>query len=215
MSTDIRTASLVDQLAGLVALDDDAVALAQALDPQLQALATLAEQCAYLSRISELTSDQADAVAIWFGLVGLEGWADASLARKRTVLSEMVEVYQRRGTLWAWDRIIGILEGTTAWDGGATEWDAGATIWDDDSGMITLTEWWEQTPTDPPYTYRINIDVQHAGLTLAGMRHLRQVLDAYVPDRAELLELSETFSETFPLVAAGWPTVGIYIEVLP
>lgn len=211
--TDIRTASLVDLLAGLVAEDADAVALAQALDPVVQEIAALAEQCAYLSRIDDLTEEQADEVAVWFRLTALEGWGSAGLARKRSVLAEMVDVYRRRGTRWALERLFSILETPTVWDGGATVWDGGATVWDSRDGMYSVEEWWEAAPVGPPHTYRVDAEILHWGLTLDEIRHLRQVLDAYTPAREELLELSETIPLESQLLCAGYPEVGLLIEV--
>jgi len=215
MSTDIRTGTAVDLLAGLVAEDADAVALVEALDPEIQEVATLAEQAALLSRIASLTEEQADEVAEWFALSRLEGWGLADLARKRTVLAEMVDVYRRRGTLWAWNRVSEILETPVLWDDGDAEWDAGAAVWDGREGMYTLTEWWEQTPDDPPYTYRVDATIEHHGLSLDELRQLREVLDAYIPARAELLELSETLSVESDLLCGGYAELGLFIEVDP
>ena len=213
--TDLRTSTLVDSLVGLPAADAAAVALAQAIDPEIQALATAAHTCALLSRVATLTSDECDAVAEWFGLVQLEGWGLAGVERKRAVLAEMVEVYQRRGTLWAWDRVSTILETPAEWDGGAAVWDDGAAVWDERDGMYTLTEWWEQTPLDPAYTYRVDAAIEHRGLTLDEIRHLGEVLRAYVPARAELLVLSETIALDSDLIHAGYPEIGLHMEVLP
>lgn len=212
MSTDIRTASLVDELVGLVAADEDAVALARAMDPQTQDLATHAEECAFFSRIADLDETQCDEVARWFRLVELEGWDVAGLDRKRTILAQMVEVYRRRGTRWAWDRITEILETPVLWDDGHAEWDMGGAVWDERDGMWSLTEWFD-TPPDPPYTYRVDALIEHRGLTLAEIRHILQVLDAYVPLRAHLLELSETMEVDSDLVCAGYPEIGLHIEV--
>lgn len=189
---DIRTASLVEQLAGLVAEDADAVALAQALDPELREIAGLAETCALLSRISQLSALQCDEVGRWFRLTQLEGWASASLTRKRQVLAEMVDVYRRRGTRWALERVLGVVE---------------------QASHYTVTEWWERTPPDPPYTYRVDAEVLEQGLSLDELRHLRQVLEAYVPARARLLELSESIPIESQLLCAGYPEVGLFIEV--
>ena len=213
--TDIRTASLVDELVGLVAADADAVALAQSLDDEIQAVASYAEQCAFFSRISDLTSEQCDKVGRWFKLVELEGWAFASVAQKRAVLLEMVNVYRRRGTRWAWERIVAILETETLWDGGLTEWDGGATIWDDRTGMYQLTEWWEQAPTDPPHTYRVDAAIEHYGLSVAEIRHLMQVLEAYIPAREQLLELSETLGRSAEIACCSYSDCGLWIEVGP
>jgi hypothetical protein len=212
--TDVRTASLAVSLAGLPAADPDAVALAQALDPQIQEIATLAEQCAFFSRIAGLTSGQCDEVARWFKLVELEGWALADVARKRAVLAEMVNIYRRRGTRWALERVLGILETVlTVWDGGGTVWDGGSTVWDERDGMYTVEEWWERTPPDPACTYRIDATIEHHGLTLDEIRHLGQVLEAYVPARAHLYELSETITLSSGLLIAGYPEIGIDVEV--
>jgi hypothetical protein len=213
VSTDIRTASLVDLLAGLVAEDADAVALAQALDPVVQEIATLAEQCAFFSRIADLTEEQADEVAAWFHLTALEGWGSAGLVRKRIVLAEMVDVYRRRGTRWALERLFGILETPTVWDGGGTVWDGGATVWDSRDGMLSIEEWWQAAPVGPPHTYRVDAEILHWGLTLDEIRHLHQVLDAYTPAREELFELSETIPIESQLLCAGYPEVGLLIEV--
>lgn len=213
MSTDIRTASLVDLLAGLVAEDADAVALAQALDPVVQEIAGLAEQCSYFSRIASLTEAQCDEVAAWFRLVDLEAWATAGLARKRTVLAEMVDVYRRRGTRWALDRLFSILETSASWDGGTTTWDGGASIWDQRDGMYSLVEWWQDSPPAAPHTYRVDAEIEVLGLSLVEIRHLRQVLDAYVPAREQLSELSETFPVDCGLRLAGTCSVGLHIEV--
>lgn len=215
MSTDIRTASLVDELVGLVAADEDAVALAQALDPEIQDLATHAEECAFLSRIADLDEDQCDAVARWFRLVELEGWAVAGVERKRAVLLEMVEVYQRRGTRWAWDRITTILETPVLWDDGDAVWDDGDAIWDERDGMYSLTEWWQHDPPDPAHTYRVDALIEHVGLTLAEIQHLLEVLEVYVPAREQLLELSETIEIDSELVCASYPEIGLHIEVYP
>jgi len=213
--TDIRTATTVDLLTGLPAQDADAVALATALDLEIQTLAATAANCALLSRVASLTSAECDAVAGWFGLVQLEGWGLSSVERKRAVLLEMVEVYQRRGTIWAWERMVEILETPASWDAGAAVWDGGAAVWDSRDGMYTLTEWWEQTPLDPAYTYRVDATIEHRGLTLAEIRHLREVLDAYIPARAELYELSETITIESELVCAGYPELGLHMEVYP
>lgn len=212
--TDLRTASSADLLSGLPAQDADAIALAQALDPEIQALAGLAETCALLSRVPYLTEAQCDAVGRWFRLVELEGWGLADVARKRAVLAEMVEVYQRRGTRWAWDRVSTILETPATWDGGAAVWDGGGAVWDSREGMYSLTEWFD-TPPDPPYTYRVDATIEHRGLSLDEVRQLGEVLKAYIPARAELLELSETISLDSELVCAGYPEIGVLMEVLP
>jgi len=212
---DIRTAILVTGLTGLVAQDADAVALAEALDPELQEIATLAEQCALLSRISSLTMEQADEVAAWFSLSALEGWGLATLAAKRTILAEMVDVYRRRGTPWALDRVLSILETPASWDDGAAIWDDGSAIWDSRDGMYTVTEWWEQTPPDPSCTYRVDAAIVHRGLSLDELRHLDQVLEAYVPLRAHLHELSESIALESPLLCAGYCELGLLIEVTP
>ena len=214
MSTDIRTASLVDRLAGLVAEDADAVALAQALDPEVQALAAAAEECSFLSRIADLAEAQCDEVARWFRLAELEGWGVAGLTRKRAVLAEMVNVYRRRGTRWALERIFGILETpATGWDGGEAEWDGGEAGWDSRTGMSTLTEWWERPPADPPHTYRVDAEILYRGLTLAEIRYLEQVLAAYIPAREQRLELSESIPLESQLLCAGYPEIGLLIEV--
>ena len=215
MTTDIRSGTALDLLVGLAAQDADARALVQALDPEIREVAALAEQCALLSRIPELSEEQADRVGEWFRLVQLEGWGSAGLARKRFVLAEMVEVYRRRGTRWAWDRVTSILETPVDWDGGDAVWDEGEADWDDRSGMYSLTEWWEQEPDDPPYTYRVDALIEHRGLTLDEARHLREVLAVYLPARAELLELSETIHASSELVCAGHPELGLRVEVLP
>lgn len=215
MSTDIRTASLVDLLAGLAAADSDAVALVQALDPELQEIAGLAEQCAYFSRVPDLSEEQCDEAGQWFGLTALEGWDSAGVDRKRAVLAEMVDVYRRRGTRWALERVLSILETPAVWDGGAAVWDAGAAVWDIREDMYTVTEWWEQTPADPAYTYRVDALIEHRGLSLDELRHLDQVLLAYVPARAELYELSETIPLESDLLCAGYSELGLLIEVYP
>ena len=240
--TDIRTGTLLDALAGLVAQDPDARALAQALDPELREIAELAETCALLSRIPQLSEAQADELARWFRLTDLEGWSAAGLARKRAVLAEMVEVYRRRGTRWALERVLGILEtpattwwagGGAVWDGGGAAWDGGTSIWDggtavwggvviwDDGaaawdgrdGMYSIEEWWQHVPPDPPFTYRIDAAIAQRGLTLDELRCLQQVLDAYVPVRAHLLELSESIALESQLRCAGHCEVGLLIEV--
>lgn len=213
MSADIRTASLVDSLAGLVAEDDDAVALAQALDPEIQAIAALAEQCAFFSRISSLTSEQCDEVARWFRLTELEGWGLADVDRKRSVLAEMVDVYRRRGTRWALERVLSILETPASWDSGAATWDGGSAVWDSRSGMYTVSEWWEQIPAADPHTYRVDAEILHRGLSLDEIRHLHQVLQAYVPAREQLEEIGETIPIESQLLCAGHPDVGLLIEV--
>ena len=215
MSADIRTGSLVDSLTGLVAADADAVALSQALDPEIQAVATLAEQCAFFSRVPSLTAEQADEVGRWFRLTDLEGWAAADIVRKRAVLLEMVDVYRRRGTRWALERMLGILDRPVVeWDGGGAIWDDGDAVWDIQVGMYSVEEWWERTPPDPPFTYRVDAEVLHYGLSLAELRQLAEVLDAYVPVRAHLLELSETIPIESTLVCGGYPELGLHIEVL-
>ena len=212
--TDIRTGTLLDALAGLVAEDPDARALAQALDPEIREIAALAETCALLSRIPQLSNAQADQVARWFRLTELEGWSAAELARKRSVLAEMVEVYRRRGTRWALERVLGILETpATDWDGGGAVWDEGEAGWDGRDGMYSVEEWWQRTPADPPFTYRVDAGVEFRGLTLDELRRLQQVLDAYVPVRAHLLELSESIPLETQLLCAGYPEVGLLIEV--
>jgi len=212
--TDIRTSTLLDALAGLVAEDPDARALAQALDPELREIATLAETCALLSRIPQLSEAQADQLARWFRLTELEGWSAAGLARKRAVLAEMVEVYRRRGTRWALERVLGILETpATEWDDGGSVWDEGEAGWDTRDGMYSVEEWWQRVPADPPFTYRIDAGIEFRGLTLDELRRLQQVLDAYVPVRAHLLELSESIALESQLLCAGYPEVGLLIEV--
>jgi len=212
---DIRTGTLLDALVGLVAADADARALAQALDPELREIAALAETCALLSRIPQLSATQADELARWFRLTDLEGWSAAGLTRKRAVLAEMVEVYQRRGTRWALERVLGILETpATEWDDGGSVWDEGEAGWDSRDGMYSIEEWWQRTPADPPFTYRIDAGIEFRGLTLDELRRLQQVLDAYVPVRAHLLELSESIALESQLLCAGYPEVGLLIEVL-
>jgi len=204
--TDIRTGTLLDSLAGLVAADPDARALAQALDPELREIAVLAETCALLSRIPQLSEAQADHLARWFRLTDLEGWSAAGLSRKRAVLAEMVEVYRRRGTRWALERVLGILETpATEWDGGGAVWDEGEAGWDSRDGMYSVEEWWQRAPADPPFTYRIDAGIEFRGLTLDELRRLQQVLDAYVPVRAHLLELSESIALESRTPDIGWP----------
>lgn len=203
MTTDIRTASLVDMLTGLVAEDADAVALAQALDTEIQAIATLAEQCAFFGRISSLTEEQCDEVARWFKLVELEGWAGAGLTRKRAVLLEMVNVYRRRGTRWAWDRVTEILETPVTVDAVVRSRD----------GMYSLIEWWEEDPSADAHTYRVDALIEWVGLTLAEIRHMIQVCTAYVPTRERLREFSETLELESDLLLACYPEVGLHIEV--
>jgi P2-related tail formation protein len=212
--TDIRTGTVLDSLAGLVAEDPDARALALALDPELREIATLAETCALLSRIPQLSEAQADQLARWFRLTELEGWSAAGLARKRAVLAEMVEVYRRRGTRWALERVLGILETpATEWDDGGSVWDEGEAGWDSRDGMYSVEEWWQRAPADPPFTYRIDAGIEFRGLTLDELRRLQQVLDAYVPVRAHLLELSESIALESQLLRAGYPEAGLLIEV--
>lgn len=215
MSADIRSASLVDQLAGLVAQDADAIALAQALDPELQEIAGIAETCALLSRIADLTVAQCDAVARWFRFVELEAWSGVDVAGKRAVLAKIINVYRRRGTRWALERVLSILETSTTWDGGATVWDDGATVWDSRDGMYTLEEWWERTPNDAPFTYRVDALIEHRGLSLDEVRHLGQVLDVYVPARAHLLVLSETMERSATIACCSYSDSGSIIEVGP
>jgi len=212
--TDIRTGTLLETLTGLVAEDPDARALAQALVPEIRQIAALAETCALLSRIPHLSEAQADQLARWFRLTDLEGWSDAGLTRKRAVLAEMVEVYRRRGTRWALERVLGILETpATEWDGGGSVWDEGEAGWDSRDGMYSIEEWWQRTPADPPFTYRIDAGIEFRGLTLDELRRLQQVLDAYVPVRAHLLELSESIALESQLLCAGYSELGLLIEV--
>jgi len=203
VTTDIRTASLVDMLTGLVAEDADAVALAQALDTEIQALATLAEQCAFFSRIADLTEEQCDEAARWFKLVELEGWGLAGVERKRAALLEMVNVYRRRGTRWAWKRVAEILETPVTVDGEERSRD----------GMYSLIEWWEDDPAADPHTYRVDALIEWVGLTLAEIRHMIQVCTAYVPTRERLREFSETLELESDLLLACYPEVGLHIEV--
>ena len=154
-SLDIRNASLLDVLPDSIADDPEVLALSRALDPQIQGVSAAILDAIVWPRLAEQSEPVLDALAWGFRILEHEGWEGATLAQKRALMTQVVALYRRRGTVWAVRHALDLL-----------------------GEVYTLTRWHE-TPPSAPWSYKLQILVSDAGLAAAQVARARELVESY------------------------------------
>lgn len=176
---DLRDVELLQITPSSIAEDADIQALSAAIDPELRAVSDAILEAVILPRITQQPEAVLDALAWGFGLLSVDGWADADLARKRAYMQDVFGVYLRRGTVWAVRRALSIVHDADA----------------------ILTEWWQESPPGDPFSYRVALEVGPSGITAQTIARVRQMLLYYAPKRAYIAELSTVTVAPAPMIA--------------
>lgn len=177
------TLRLLEFVPESIAGDPEIIALSAALDPELRAVSASIIEAVILPRIADLPGPVLDAVAWGFRLNELAIWEDATLAGKRRLLVDIVDVLKRSGTVWAVRRIFDLLQLTG-----------------------TLVEWWEEAGV--PGTYRLRIDATEVGITLHALEQVPELTQRFAPKSRKLSELAVEANSTgalrlYPVAQAG------------
>ncbi len=192
MSTDIRTASVVSIYSHPLKGDAEAVMLGEALDPSIQQTSVDTDQPRLIPRISSATETVMDYMAAQYGLLALLGWDAADVARKRELLSRVVGLYRKSGTLR------GIR---------AALWITGL--------YAEFLEWWQAGGSGVPFTYSVDLQIGQDGITADEYLSVLQLLDQYTPARSQAAAISYavTVPESPPvadqLKAISFLTLGV------
>ena len=126
----IETASLLDLLPDSIANDEKVKGAAQAIDPQLQAAASMVDLPSVYVSIDKLTSTQLDHLAVAWDITVWRDYCPVSL--KRNVLKAAISEKRKKGTVKAVR-------------------DALSSI----SSAASIVEWWETEPKGTPHTFTI------------------------------------------------------------
>ncbi|MBO8136811.1 MAG: phage tail protein I [Desulfotomaculum sp.] len=114
--TDIYNISLLDILPESLIKDPDVKALAQAIDPELQAISSVIVECILLTRIDELPEEVVDVLALQFHVDFYE--PDLPLKQKRELVKNSISWHKRKGTPSAVEELVTAIFG----DGEVQEW---------------------------------------------------------------------------------------------
>jgi hypothetical protein len=186
---DLRDASLLDILPESLLTDDDAVAIAQALDFEIQEVSAAIAQALVLPNIAELTVEVCNEFGWAMRFDELQLWDDATVEGKRALLAGSLHTRKKSGTRYAVRRIFDLMQV---------------------SGE--LVEWFEEGA--PAYTYRIRLIITGGpGITLHQFLVLSELTHRFAPTRCQLSELAVEADSTGSLLLYPALTVGRLVEV--
>jgi len=189
---DIRDASvsLLDFLPDSISADPEIRALSKAIDQELRLVSQALLEPVILPRISSQPEAVLDALAWGFGLLGVEGWDTATLARKRVLMAQVVALYRRRGTRWAVRRALDLL------------------------GEAYTLSVWHETPPSPEWSYRLQILVGGGGLPAAQVARARELVEAYGQATAWPEEISALLAaEAAETITVQCVSIGVDLTV--
>ncbi len=104
---DLYTVSLLDILPDNLKADPQVQALAEAITPELQAIARAIDECLFLPRLDELPEDVVDLLAWQYHVDFYD--TSLSLEQKRRLVKESFQWHKRKGTPWAVEQVVSIV----------------------------------------------------------------------------------------------------------
>jgi phage tail P2-like protein len=186
---DLRTASLLDFLPESIASDPDVIAMAKALDPELQSVAQDIIQAVILPNIANITDENVlDSLAWAFRLNELQLWDDATIAGKQALLVNILAILKKSGTRFAVRRIFDLM-----------------------SLVGVVVEWWEESAA--AYTYRLRIIIDEIGITLSQLLQVSELTHRFESTRSQLSELGVESDRRAPLDIYPAVTVGRHTTI--
>jgi len=174
MTRDLRDVSLVELMPESIKADPDMVAIALALDPEIQEVSAAIVDALILPRISVLPEAILDELAWAFNLNSLQIWDVATIEGKRALLANIFAIRKKSGTRFAVRRVFDLM-----------------------SVVGSVVEWFEEGAA--PYTYRLRIFVDEVGITLSQLVQINELTHRFAPTRAYLREFAVESDRRAPL----------------
>lgn len=117
---------------------------------------------------------------------------DWTEAEKRETIANAFAIHKTKGTRAALERAVAPLGFT-----------------------VNIIEWFEESPTAQPYTFRMHVTVRDKGIDEKLYAQLQQLIEAYKNVRSQLSQLVIKGEVTGKLYTAAALTYGIEIAILP
>ena len=185
---DLRGISLLDLVPESIASDPEVIAMAAALDPELQAVSEAIIGVVILPNIAELDESILNELGWAFRLNELQLWDSATVEGKRALLVNIFAIRKKSGTRFAVRRIFDLV-----------------------SVVGMLIEWWEEGAA--PFSYRLLITVGDVGITAAQLSQTQELTYRFAPARAWLREIGVETNRQGPLLLYPALTVGQHITI--
>jgi phage tail P2-like protein len=148
--------------------DPEIWACIQALNGEMQAVSNLCELPFYFNRIDDLTENELDHLAWQFFILSTEWGLTTTIEQKRELLKNAFILNRLRGTRWAVERILALVNFTPQ-----------------------LQEWFEYG--GQPYTFRLTVsEFQNIGLQNNQVEILLRLISEYKSHRSHLEALDVT-----------------------
>lgn len=184
--TDLRSAELLDVVPESIADDSDVVAMAQALDPEIRSVADHIIDTIILPRINEQPVEVLDAIAWSMRFNELSAWETADLTGKRALLANVLAMRKGSGTRWSVRRMLLLLRLSAS-----------------------VIEWWQETPAAAPYTYKVRVDASDAGVPLAALLQIPELVRRFDSTRNQLSQLGIELQRSTTLLLRPALTSGV------
>jgi phage tail P2-like protein len=188
--------SLVEVLPASIAHHREIIAMSKALDPEIRAVAAAIIEANILPNIATVPEDVLDEIAWANNLSTLQIWDVADVDLKRAVLTNILEVRKKSGTVYAVQRTF--------------------TLMNLDADIV---EWFNETDfTIPgagqPYTYRIRIFLDEAAsFTASQWIQLWELTYRFERASVQLVQLATEIDESGPLDIYPAPQTGRLVTV--
>ena len=188
--TDLSSIKLIDLVPANIAGDDQVANIAAALDPDLQTINAAIPSIEILANIDQLPEPILKMLA-WENRVYFREWQLAqTIEAKRDLVKNSFELNQRRGTRWAVERVLDLVEITA-----------------------TVQEWFEYGGA--PYHFSVNIyQIQDRGLSAEEFDTALNLIDQYKPLRSLLESIDATLdAEQVNIYASVVNTISGVLDV--
>jgi phage tail P2-like protein len=143
-------ASILDFVPESIVSDVEVIALARAIDPQLQEIGLAIVEAVILPRIDEVSEPVLDEIGWSMRLNELQLWDTATVAGKRAILDGIFKTRKKSGTPYALRKVFSLLEAD-----------------------CRVVEWFDEGAD--PHTYRLRVIVTDAELLLSTLQKLSEL----------------------------------------
>lgn len=185
---DLRSASLIDFLPPSLRKDPEVLALALALDPEMQEVTEAIVEAIVLPRINELDEEILDELAWAFRLDRLQIWDVATVAGKKALLANIFAIRKKSGTRFAVRRVFDLM-----------------------SLVGEVVEWFEEAAA--PGTYRIRLFVDEVGITRSQLIQIDELTHRFARAGARLREFAVESDRRAPLSLYAVPASGRHTTI--
>lgn len=185
---DLRSASIIDFLPPSLRTDPEVLALALALDPELQEVSEAIVNAIILPRIDNLDETILDELAWAFRFDRLQIWDVATIEGKRALLKNVFAIRKKSGTRFAVRRVFDLME-----------------------LVGQVVEWFEEDAA--PGTYRLRLFVDEVGITLLQLIQISELTHRFARASAQLSEFAVESDRPAPLFIHPAVTVGRHTTI--